>query len=215
MARLAVNPTRMELLRLRRRLVVARRGHKLLKDKLDGLMKEFLEIAKDYKRFRLLVDNELPYVLKLFVLAEITSSRKITEEALESTKQDLQLTVKPRRLMSVVIPKIEVSFAAVNGMYSFVHTSPELDQAIDSLKQFLPKLIRMAELEEAVRRLSTEIEKTRRRVNALEHTFIPRMAETIKYIKSKLDEMERSNTSRLMKIKAQRIAQEEASLPTD
>jgi V/A-type H+-transporting ATPase subunit D len=201
----------MELLRLRKRLVVAQRGHKLLKDKLDGLMQEFLEIAKEYKRFRRVVDDELPYVLKLFVLAEITSSRKITEHALESTKQDLQLTVKPRRLMSVVIPKIEVSLGAVSGMYSFVHTSPELDQAIDSLKEFLPKLVRMAELEETVRRLSTEIEKTRRRVNALEHTFIPRMRETIKYIMSKLDEIERSNTSRLMKIKAQRIAQEEAS----
>ncbi len=209
--RLAVNPTRMELLRLRKRLVVAQRGHKLLKDKLDGLMQEFLEIAKEYKRFRLAVDDELPYVLKLFVLAEITSSRRITENALESTKQELQLTVKPRRLMSVVIPQMEATFGTASGMYSFVHTSPELDQAIDSLKKFLPKLIRMAELEEAVRRLSIEIEKTRRRVNALEHTFIPRMKETIKYIMSKLDEMERSNTSRLMKIKAQRIAREEAS----
>lgn len=191
--------------------MVAQRGHKLLKDKLDGLMKEFLEIAKEYKRFRIAVDEELPGVLKLFVVAEITSSRKITEHALECTRQDLQLTVKPRRLMSVVIPTIEVSLGAVSGMYSFVHTSPELDQAIDSLKEFLPKLVRMAELEETVRRLSTEIEKTRRLVNALEHTFIPRMRETIKYIMSKLDEIERSNTSRLMKIKAQRIAQEEAS----
>ena len=209
--RLAVNPTRMELLRLRKRLVVAQRGHKLLKDKLDGLMQEFLEIAKEYKQFRLAVDDELPYVLKLFVLAEITSSRRITENALESTRQELQLTVTPRRLMSVVIPKMEATFGTTGGMYSFVHTSPELDQAIDSLKKFLPKLIRMAELEETVRRLSIEIEKTRRRVNALEHTFIPRMKETIKYIMSKLDEMERSNTSRLMKIKAQRVAQEENS----
>ena len=207
--RLAVNPTRMELLRLRKRLVVAQRGHKLLKDKLDGLMQEFLEIAREYKRFRLAVDDELPHVLKLVVLAEITSSRRITEDALESSKQDLQLTVKPRRLMSVVIPKIEATFGTTGGMYSFVHTSPELDQAIDALKKFLPKLVRMAELEETVRRLSVEIEKTRRRVNALEHTFIPRIKETVKYIMSKLDEMERSNTSRLMKIKAQRIAQEE------
>ena len=114
--RLAVNPTRMDLLRLRKRLVVAQRGHKLLKDKLDGLMQEFLEIAREYKRFRLTVDDELPYVLKLFVLAEITSSRKITEDALESTKQELHLTVTPRRLMSVVIPKIEASFGTVKGM---------------------------------------------------------------------------------------------------
>jgi V/A-type H+-transporting ATPase subunit D len=208
MARLAVNPTRMELLRLRKRLVVARRGHKLLKDKLDGLMKEFMELAKRYKIYRLAVDNELPGVLKLFVLAEITSSRQITENALESTKQELRLTITKRRLMSVVIPEVEASFGEAAGMYSFIHTSPELDKAITSLKEFMPKLMKMAELEEAVRLMSSEIEKTRRRVNALEYTMIPRMQETIKYITGKLDEMERSNTSRLMKIKAMRLAQE-------
>ena len=205
--RLAVNPTRMELLRLRRRLVVARRGHKLLKDKLDGLMKEFMQIVKEYKTARLAVDEELPYVLKFFVLAEITSSRLITENALETTRQDLQITQKRRRLMSVIVPQLEVAFGEAAGGYSFVHTSPELDQAIARLRDFLPKLLHMAELEEIVRRLSREIEKTRRRVNALEHTMIPRMVETIKFITSKLDEIERSNTSRLMKIKAQRMSQ--------
>jgi V/A-type H+-transporting ATPase subunit D len=208
MAKLAVNPTRMELLRLRKRLVVARRGHKLLKDKLDGLMKEFMDLAKAYTMLRMAVDDELPGVLKFFVLAEITSSRQITENALESTKQELRLIVTKRRLMSVVIPKIEVSFGEAAGMYSFIHTSPELDTAITSLKEFMPKLIKMAELEETIRLMSNEIEKTRRRVNALEYTMIPRMQETIKYITTKLDEMERSNTSRLMKIKAMRIAQE-------
>ena len=205
--RLSVNPTRMELLKLRRRLVVAKRGHKLLKDKLEGLMQEFLAFAREYKRYRLQVDEELPYVLKLFVLAEITSSRQITEDALEGTRQELRIDVGKRRLMSVVIPRIEATFGEAAGMYSFIHTSPELDQAIDSLKSFMPKLIKMAELEQTVRILSTEIEKTRRRVNALEHTFIPRMIETIRYITGKLDEMERSNISRLMKIKAMRVAQ--------
>ena len=206
--RLSVNPTRMELLKLRRRLVVAKRGHKLLKDKLEGLMQEFLAIAREYKRYRLQVDEELPYVLKLFVLAEITSSRHITEDALEGTRQDLRIVIQKRRLMSVVIPRIEAAFGEATGMYSFIHTSPELDQAIVSLKAFLPKLIKMAEIEQTVRILSAEIEKTRRRVNALEHTFIPRMIETIRYITGKLDEMERSNISRLMKIKAQRLSQE-------
>jgi V/A-type H+/Na+-transporting ATPase subunit D len=204
--RLSVNPTRMELLKLRRRLVVAKRGHKLLKDKLEGLMQEFLAFAREYKRYRLQVDEELPYVLKLFVLAEITSSRQITEDALDGTRQELQLGVRKRRLMSVVIPRIEAAFGEATGMYSFIHTSAELDQAIDSLKAFMPILIKMAELEQTVRILSTEIEKTRRRVNALEHTFIPRMIETIRYITGKLDEMERSNISRLMKIKAQRLS---------
>jgi V/A-type H+-transporting ATPase subunit D len=197
----------MELLKLRRRLVVAQRGHKLLKDKLEGLMQEFLAFAREYKRFRASVDEELPYVLKLFVLAEITSSRQITEDALEGTRQELRIDIGKRRLMSVVIPRIEATFGEATGMYSFIHTSPELDQAIDSLKAFMPKLIKMAELEQTVRILSAEIEKTRRRVNALEHTFIPRMITTIKFITDKLDEMERSNISRLMKIKAMRVAQ--------
>jgi len=207
MAKLAINPTRMELLRLRKRLVVAQRGHKLLKDKLDGLMKEFINLAKAYRDFRLEVDEQLPYVLKLFVLAEITSSRQITDSALESIQQELVLNVTKRRLMSVAIPKLDVSFGESVGTYSFIHTSCELDIAVKSLKNFLEKLIRMAELEEAVRIISKEIEKTRRRVNALEYTMIPRMQETIKFITGKLDEMERSNTSRLMKIKEIRLSQ--------
>lgn len=209
-SRLAVNPTRMELLRLRKRLTVAQRGHKLLKDKLDGLMKEFMQFAQEYKQHRKEVDRELPYVLKMFALAEVTSSRLITEDALENTRQDLSLNVSQRRIMSVKVPVFEVAFGEAAGGYSLVHTSPELDRAISGLKAFMPKLLRMAELEQTVRLLSSEIEKTRRRVNALEHTFIPRMIETVKYIKNKLDEMERSNTSRLMKIKAQRLAQESA-----
>lgn len=208
MARLAINPTRMELLRLRKRLVVAIRGHKLLKDKLDGLMKEFLEISKRYKIVRLAVDEELPKILKLFVIADITSSRKITENALESTKQDLELKIEDKRIMGVSVPKLEFSFGDIKGMYSLIHTSPELDRAISSLKEFMEKLMNMAELEETLRLMATEIEKTRRRVNALEYTVIPRMEETIKFITNKLDEMERSNTSRLMKIKALRLAQE-------
>ncbi|HOE66729.1 MAG TPA: V-type ATP synthase subunit D [Candidatus Hydrogenedentes bacterium] len=206
--RLAVNPTRMELLRLTRRLRVAQRGHKLLKDKLDGLMKEFMGLAVEYKQARMAIDDELPHVLKLFVLAEVTSSRAITENALETTRQTLDIKQGRRRIVSVVIPQLEFTFGDAQGGYSLLHTSPELDQAIARLKAFLPKLLRMAELEETVRRLSEEVEKTRRRVNALEHTFIPRMLETVKYIKNKLDEMERSNTSRLMKIKAQRLAAE-------
>lgn len=208
--RLAINPTRMEMLRLRKRLVVARRGHKLLKDKLDGLMKDFGAIAVEYKEYRRAVDEELPQVLKYFVLAEAASSRAITEDALELTRQELRIEEKTRRVMSVVIPHLEITFGESEGGYSMIHTSPELDRAIAGLKSFLPKLLKMAELEETVRLLSKEIEKTRRRVNALEHTVIPRTEETIKFIKNKLDEMERSTTSRLMKIKAQRVAQAQA-----
>ena len=200
----------MELLKLRRRLVVARRGHKLLKDKLDGLIKQFIVIAHEYRTLRQTVDEELPYVMKLFVLAEITSSRAITENALESARQDLELIVKPVRLMGVRIQKLDIDYGDVTGRYSLVHTSAELDMAISKLREFLPKLLAMAEMEDTVRRLSSEVEKTRRRVNALEHSFIPRLQETIKFITSKLEEMERSTTSALMKIKAQRLARESA-----
>ncbi|HOV32393.1 MAG TPA: V-type ATP synthase subunit D [Candidatus Hydrogenedens sp.] len=206
--RLAVNPTRMELLKLRKSLAVAQRGHKLLKDKLDGLMKDFGRITAEYKVVRLEVDRELPQVLKLFVLAEATSSRLIVEDALESTRQELDIQMKTKRVMGVQIPNFEINFGKIEGGYSLVHTSSELDKAITQIKEFLPKLLKMAELEETVRRLCQEIEKTRRRVNALEHTMIPRMKETIKFIKNKLDEMERSTTSQLMRIKAQRLAQE-------
>jgi V/A-type H+-transporting ATPase subunit D len=206
--RLAVNPTRMELLKLRKRLVVARRGHKLLKDKLEGLTKEFMKISQEYKKLRMEVDEELPYVLKLFVLAEISSSRLIIENALDSTRQDLEIVKHEKRFMGVVIPRLDITFGEATGQYSLIHTPPELDQAIASLRDFLPKLLRMAQVEETVRRMSIEVDKTRRRVNALEHSFIPRIVETIKYITSKLDEMERSTTSRLMKIKAQRLAEE-------
>ncbi len=206
--RLPVNPTRMELLKLRKRLVVARRGHKLLKDKLDGLTKEFMRVSQEYKNLRIALDEELPRVLKLFVLAEISSSRLIVENALDSTRQDLEIVKHEKRLMGVMIPRLEAVFGDVTGHYSLVHTPPELDQAIASLKDFLPKLLHMAEIEETVRRMSMELEKTRRRVNALEHSFIPRIVETVKYITSKLDEMERSTTARLMKIKARRSAEE-------
>jgi len=206
--RLAVNPTRMELLKLRRRLVVARRGHKLLKDKLDGLIKEFMNIALEYRRLRQIVDDELPYVMKLFVLAEITSSRAITENALETVQQDLVLIVRPLRLMGVSIQKLEITYGEATGRYSLVHTSAELDMAIVKLREFLPMLLSMAETEDKVRRLSKEVEKTRRRVNALEYSFIPRLNETIRFITSKLEEMERSTTSSLMKIKSQRLARE-------
>ena len=206
--RLAVNPTRMELLKLRRRLVVARRGHKLLKDKLEGLIKEFMSVAHEYRRLRQMVDEELPYVMKLFVLAEITSSRNITENALESVRQELDIIVQPVRLLGVRVQKLDIKYGETTGRYSVVHTSPELDIAIARLREFLPKLLAMSETEDKVRRMSSEVEKTGRRVNALEHSFIPRIEDTIRFITSKLEETERSTTSALMKIKAQRLARE-------
>lgn len=205
-----VIPTRMEMLKLRRRLVVAKRGHKLLKDKLDGLMKDFGAYAKAYREARQEVDAQLPPILKGFVLAQATSSRTITEDALENASRELDIQVKFRRIMSVSAPELHPRIGEFAGGYSRIHTSPELDAAIAGLTDFVEKILRMAQLEQTVRLLCAEIEKTRRRVNALEHTIIPRTASTIAYIKNRLDEQERSNISRLMKIKEQRLRQEEA-----
>ncbi|HOM29190.1 MAG TPA: V-type ATP synthase subunit D [Deltaproteobacteria bacterium] len=210
--KLAVNPTRMELLKLRRKLAVAVRGHKLLKDKLEGLTREFRGVAELYRRSRREVDDELPGVLKLFVLAQAASSSRIVEDALEGCRRSLEVEPGQKRIMGVAVPALNVTMGEPEGLYSLVLTPPELDGAIERLRGFLPKLVAMAQLEETVRLLCIEIERTRRRVNALEHTFIPRMTETIRFITGKLDEMERSNTTRLMKIKAARLAQEPEGL---
>ncbi|MGR3309605.1 MAG: V-type ATP synthase subunit D [Candidatus Brocadiales bacterium] len=199
--KLRVNPTRMELLKLRKRLVVAVRGHKLLKDKLDGLMTEFLILIKEYKAARMQLDEELSSVMRLFVLASITSSSQTILTALEQSKGQQEIDIKQRRLVTVLVPKFEVSTIQGGTTYSYLDTPGELDIAVNELKEYFPKILKLAELEQSLRLMAKEIEKTRRRVNALEYILIPQIKETIKFIKSKLDEMERSNINRLMKIK--------------
>ncbi len=199
--KLRVNPTRMELLKLRKRLVVAVRGHKLLKDKLDGLMTEFLILIKEYKAARIQLDEELSSVMRLFVLASITSSSQPILPALEQSKGQQEIDIKQRRLVTVLVPQFEVSTIQGGTTYSYLDTPGELDIAVNELKEYFPKILKLAELEQSLRLMAKEIEKTRRRVNALEYILIPQIKETIKFIKSKLDEMERSNINRLMKIK--------------
>ena len=201
----------MELLKMRKRLATATHGHKLLKDKLDGLMNEFREIVEDYKRVRLAVDEGLPEVLKLFVLAGITSSRQAIETAIAQSSSSLTLEVEQKRVMGVVVPKFGVEFEAGTTAYSLLDTPAELDDATATLKEYFPKILELAQLEETMRRMVDEIEKTRRRVNALEHIMIPELRKTIKYISAKLDEQERSTTTRLMKIKEQRVKEERAA----
>lgn len=199
--KLRVNPTRMELLKLRKRLGVALRGHKLLKDKLEGLMAEFLILIKEYKTARLQLDEELSAVMRLFVLAGITSSRQTILTALEQSKGRQEITIKQKRLITILIPQFEVSTIQGGTAYSYLDTPSELDIAVNELKEYFPKILKLAELEQSLRLMAKEIEKTRRRVNALEYILIPQIKETIKFIKGKLDEMERSNINRLMKIK--------------
>ena len=198
--KLQINATRMEFFKLRRRLSMAVRGHKLLKDKNEGLVREFLILVKAYKEVRQRVDVDLPNCMKLFVLAQITSSSQIISTALEQSKGDLELKIFKKSILNIEVPVFEVSVTE-NNAYSLVDTPIELDDAIIQLKDFFPYVVKVAELEQSIRLLASEIEKTRRRVNALEYVLIPQLQESMKFVKTKLDEMERSNISRLMKIK--------------
>jgi len=198
--KMQINATRMEFLKLRHRLSTAVRGHKLLKDKNEGLMRAFLSLIKAYKEARQKVDAGLPNCMKMFVLAQITSSSEIITTALEQSKGALEIKVSGKSILNVKVPVFEVSVNE-NNSYSLVDTPVDLDDAILQLKEFLPFVVHVAELEQSIRLLAREIEKTRRRVNALEYVLIPQLQDSIKFIKTKLDEMERSNISRIMKIK--------------
>jgi len=198
--RLRVNPTRMELLKVRRRLATARRGHKLLKDKLEGLMKEFMERVAGYRELRRRIDGELPRVLGRFLMAELLAGASVLRPALESARPAVEVGFRTRKLVGVPVPEVGLSLGPA-GPYSFLDTPASLDAAVTAMRQMAPSLAELARQEEAVRRLAREVEKTRRRTNALEHVLIPNLQETHLYIAAKLDENDRSNVSRLMKIK--------------
>lgn len=204
MAATNVNPTRMELKKLKARLATARRGHKLLKDKRDELMKQFLDIVKDNKELREKVEESLMKVHKSFSVAAAVSSPKMLEEALMLPKKEGELELSYGNMMSVTVPKF--SFSVKDGgegsyNYGFAFTSGELDAAVSELSGILPDLVELAEKEKTAQMLAEEIEKTRRRVNALEYIMMPDLEEGIKTISMKLDENERGNTTRLMKVK--------------
>lgn len=203
--RLAVNPNRMELTKLRRRLNVAERGHKLLKDKQDGLIQKYVDLVKQNKKMREDIEKDLVYALKNFLMARAVMSSEALEESIMFPKMEVDIDIEYKSIMSVVIPKIEISKQKVSEggeiPYSFISTSAELDSAIFILNNLLPRLLELAEVEKTVKLLSIEIEKTRRRVNALEYIMIPQLEETIKFISMKLDENERGNITRLMKVK--------------
>lgn len=205
MARLNVNPTRMELTRLKKRLRTARRGHKLLKDKRDELMKKFLDIVRENKTVREEVEEAIMKAHTGFVMARAVMQSEILEESLMFPKQKLSLDLGSRNIMSVDVPVLNLSSEGVEEgniyPYGFAMTSGELDGAIATYSNIAPKMLKLAELEKSAQLLADEIEKTRRRVNALEYVMIPQLEETIKYINMKLDENERGNLTRLMKVK--------------
>lgn len=211
MARLNVNPTRMVLTGLKKRLQMARRGHKLLKDKRDELMKKFLEIVRENKVLREEVEEKLKLVHSRFVMARAVMSSEIVEEALMFPKVEVSLNTSTRNIMSVDVPVLEftteISTEGDIYPYGFANTTAELDEAISTLSELTPKLLKLAEIEKSAQLLADEIERTRRRVNALEYVLIPNLEETIKYIVMKLEENERSNLTRLMKVKDMMLEQ--------
>lgn len=206
-----VNPTRMELSRLKKKLNTATRGHKLLKDKRDELMRRFLEMVRENRALRMKVEEQIKQANANFVLAKSSMSDETLKAALLAPKQEVYVSTSYRNVMSVDIPvfKTDTRTPDPNDIYSygFAFTSADLDDAVKSLADVLPDLIRLAEIEKSCQLMADEIEKTRRRVNALEHVMIPETQEQIRYITRKLDENERSTQTRLMKVKDMMLQQ--------
>ena len=201
MARINVNPNRMELSKLKKRLVVARRGHKLLKDKQDALIKAFLERARAGKALREKVEAELQECYGTFAFSRAQTTPEILEQALIFPGARCTLSVAWRNVMSVMVPKYDVKQEGNLVNYGFASVPLLLDVALEQFSKLILRLLELAAEEKAIRLMAGEIERTRRRVNALEYVMIPNLQETIRYISMKLDEQERSTLSRLMKIK--------------
>lgn len=205
MAVMNVNPTRMELTNLKRKLLTAQKGHKLLKDKRDELMRRFLVLIRETKELRRKVEEGVKTAnFHMSVARSVMTDREI-EVALMMPAQRMNADVETKNIMGVDVPvfKPELKSAKDGEIYSYGYafTGGDLDEAVSSLSDIMPDLLKLAENEKTCRLLASEIEKTRRRVNALEHVLIPQYEETIKYITMKLDENERSSTTRLMKVK--------------
>ena len=206
MARLNVNPTRMELKKLKARLSTAVRGHKLLKDKSDEMIRRFSEIIRENKRLREEVEEEISATLKRFSLARSLTPSYVAETAFSMPAVAVQVDCSTESIMGVDVPKATVAVGqneeGAGVPYAFSEITGEADEAVRAAYGLLPKMIRLAETEKTVRMLADEIERNKRRVNALEYVMIPQLNETIKYIKDKLDENERASIVRLMKVKS-------------
>ena len=211
MANTTVSATRMELTRLKGRLKTAVRGHKLLKDKRDELMKQFLDVVRENREVRQRVEEGLKQAHASFTVASALMSAEMLEQALLYPKQSVELGLTTKNIMSVNVP--EYHFSTLGGgagdiyPYGFATTSCELDGAVDALSSVFQDMLRLAQIEKTTQLLAEEIEKTRRRVNALEYVMIPQTQESIKYISMKLEENDRNATTRLMKVKDMMLQQ--------
>jgi V/A-type H+-transporting ATPase subunit D len=210
MAALRVNPTRMELTRIKRRLVTAKRGHKLLKDKRDALVRRFIALVRENAALRRRVEESLPQALRRFALASAVMEGTALEGALLYPARKAEVFIGTKNILSVRVPTVSLNEEGLGDTvrpYGYAETSVELDEAISTMADLLPDLLKLAEVEKSCNLLADEIEKTRRRVNALEYVMIPQFEETIRVISMKLDENERSSVVRLMKVK-EMISQE-------
>lgn len=213
MAVLKVNPTRVNLLSLRKRVKTAQRGHKLLKDKRDGLMKQFMELIRETKSLREEVEKDMSDVFADFIRAGAIMSPSALEAALLSSTAKLDLSVETKNVMSVHIPQFKTTFSGKTIGFTTTGTSSALETALEKLQDLFPRLVKLAELEKAAEDLADEIEKTRRRVNTLEHRMIPDLKDTVRFITMKLEESARDSLVSVMRIKAMIEAKEkEAAL---
>ncbi|WP_308552156.1 V-type ATP synthase subunit D [uncultured Peptoniphilus sp.] len=206
MALLKVTPTRMNLSALKTRLATSTRGHKLLKDKQDELMRRFIETVRHNKTLREEVEEELSKSFKDFLLASALMSPEMLKEAVSMPTQETFVDITKKNVMSVEIPIMEFETKKLTEggsiyPYGFTETTADLDMAVEKLNRVMSKLLELAQVEKSAQLMADEIEKTRRRVNALEYRTIPDLEETIKFIRQKLDENERANITRLMKVK--------------
>lgn len=204
MARLNVNPTRMELKKLKARLSTAVRGHKLLKDKSDEMVRRFTLIIKENKRLREEVETALSSTMKQFSIARSVTSSFEAETAFSMPSVAVKADCETESVMGVDVPKLALKQEKrSDGLpYAYSEITGEADYSVRMVSSLLPKMLELAAVEKTVRMLADEIERNKRRVNALEYVMIPQLEETIKYIKDKLDENERAAVVRLMKVKS-------------
>lgn len=191
----------MELIKLKKKVITARRGHKLLKEKRDGLMKEFLSVIKQARELREKTEKKLSLAFKSFIFASADMRPEVMAESLAYPSKKTTLSVSTKNVMSVYTPLFDYKSEGDFVSYSLASTSAELDSSLETFSEVLEDMVKLAQIEHSAKLMASEIEKTRRRVNALEYVFIPNMDETIKYITAKLNEQERSTITALMKVK--------------
>ncbi|TVW15402.1 V-type ATP synthase subunit D [Streptococcus pneumoniae] len=203
MVRLNVKPTRMELNNLKERLKTAERGHKLLKDKRDELMRRFISLIRENNQLRKEVESYLIDNLKAFAVAKSLKNSLMVEELFSIPSKEIELFVDKEYIMSLTVPRMHMNITSQNenSEYSYLSSNSEMDDVFATMNSLIDKLLRLAEVEKTCQLMADEIEKTRRRVNGLEYSIIPNLSETIHYIELKLEEAERANLVRIMKVK--------------